>query len=357
MKKRYGAPLVLVMVILLLMVIAHIVLPYVIRDYLNGKLDHMGDYHGQIDDVDLALWRGAYRINDLRIVKVTGKVPVPLLDAPVIDLSVSWSALWHNQAIVARVLFLRPELNFVDGSDSQSSQTGAGTNWRAVLEKLLPITLDEVRVEDGRIHFRNFQSRPPVNLSASAVQASLYNLTNVADERGRRVARFDGHAQLFGQAPLQVQATFDPFSGFDEFQLRLRAEDVELRRLNDFASAYGKFDFNQGRGTLVLEAQADHGRLSGYLKPLLRGVDVFNWQQDVEAHDKSLFRSIWEALVGGGETALKNQQKDQFATRVAISGNVHRQDVNGFEAFLGILRNAFIEAFNARYERSSPAER
>lgn len=354
MKRRYSGTLAGVVAVVVLLVAAYIALPFVIRDYLNGKLDRMGDYHGQIADVDLALWRGAYRINGLRIVKVNGKVPVPLLDAPVIDLAVSWHSLWYDHAVVARVLFLRPELNFVDGGSHQASQTGAGTDWRAQLEKLLPITLNEVRVEDGHLNFRNYQSKPPVHLTASDVQASLYNLTNVADDKGTRVARFDGHARLFEQAPLEVQATFDPFTHFEDFDLRLRASDVELRRLNDFASAYGKFDFNQGHGTLVLEAHADKGQVSGYIKPLLRDVDVFNWQQDVENRDKSLFRSIWEALVGGGETALKNQRKDQFATRVELRGNVHRQDISAFEAFLGILRNAFIQAFNARYERSAP---
>jgi hypothetical protein len=195
-----------------------------------------------------------------------------------------------------------------------------------------------------------------VHLTASAVQASLYNLTNVRDEKGERVARFEGHAQLFGQAPLEVQASFDPFANFEDFELRLRASDVELRRVNDFAAAYGKFDFNQGHGTLVIEARADEGRLSGYIKPLLRDVDVFNWQQDVEEKDKGLFRSIWEALVGGGETLLKNQRKDQFATRVELSGNIHDRDVSAFQAFLGILRNAFIQAFSARYERSAPED-
>ncbi|KAF1071928.1 MAG: hypothetical protein GAK45_00378 [Pseudomonas citronellolis] len=354
MRKRYGVPLGVLLTILVLLVIAHLALPYVIRNYLNDKLERMGDYHGQIADVDLALWRGAYRINGLRIVKVNGEVPVPLLDAPVIDLAVSWHALWYDHAVVARVLFQRPELNFVDGGDRQASQTGAGTDWRAELEKLLPITLNEVRVQDGRLNFRNYQSRPPVHLAASDVQASVYNLTTVADDHGQRVARFEGHAQLFGQAPLQVAATFDPFSNFEDFDLRLRASDIELRRLNDFAAAYGKFDFNQGQGTVVIEAHAQQGQLSGYIKPLLRDVDVFNWQQDVEDRNKSWFRSIWEALVGGSETLLKNQRKDQFATRVDLSGNVHRQDISGFQAFLGILRNAFIQAFSARYERSAP---
>ncbi|MEG2914791.1 MAG: hypothetical protein RR897_24670, partial [Pseudomonas sp.] len=63
-----------------------------------------------------------------------------------------------------------------------------------------------------------------------------------------------------------------------------------------------------------------------------------------------------EALVGGTETVLKNQVKNQFATRVELSGNVHQQNINAFEAFLQILRNGFVQAFNARYERPKPDE-
>jgi hypothetical protein len=350
MKRRYSLPFYSMFGLLALLLVLHLTLPYLVRDYLNDKLADMGDYRGQISDVDLAWWRGAYRINELQIVKINGDVPVPLLDAPIIDLAVSWHALWYEHGVVARVLFESPELNFVDGGERpEDTQTGAGVDWRAQLEKLLPITLDEVRVINGRITFRNFTSQPPVDLQASDVSASLYNLTNVADERGERVARFEGHALLLDHAPLEASAVFDPFENFEGFEFRLRATDIELRRLNDFSRAYGKFDFNAGSGDIVIEASADKGQLSGYVKPLLRNVDVFNWQQDVEQESKGFFRSIWE-------TVLRNQPSDQFATRVELHGNVHQQDVSGLQAFLGILRNAFIEAFNSRFENPPPAE-
>ncbi|MNP57883.1 hypothetical protein D3C76_1527500 [compost metagenome] len=74
----------------------------------------------------------------------------------------------------------------------------------------------------------------------------------------------------------------------------------------------------------------------------------------MENKNKGLFRSVWEALVGGTETVLKNQGKNQFATRVELRGNVHQRDISAFEAFLQILRNGFIQAFNARYEQPKP---
>ncbi|MDU9391401.1 DUF748 domain-containing protein [Pseudomonas sp. zfem002] len=354
MKRRYRWPLLGLASLLAVLLAVHLALPWLVRDYLNEKLADMGDYRGQIADVDLAWWRGAYRINGLQIVKTRGKVPVPLLQAPLIDLSVSWYALWYERAVVAEVEFLRPELNFVDGGSQQASQTGQGTNWRQQLEKLLPITLDEVRIVDGTLSFRNFNSKPPVDLQATRLNASIRNLTNVVDKQGRRDASFAGKALLPGDAPVESTATFDPLSDFEDFQFRLRATDLQLRRLNAFASAYGKFDFKAGHGDLVIEAQAVKGRLSGYIKPLLRDVEVFDWQQDVENKDKTIFRSIWEALVGATETVLKNQPKNQFATRVELSGSVRQSDISAFEAFLQILRNGFIEAFNARYERSPP---
>ncbi|WP_437179939.1 DUF748 domain-containing protein [Pseudomonas azerbaijanoccidentalis] len=355
MKRRYRWPLWTLAGLVVVLIALHFALPYLVRDYLNDKLANMGDYRGQIVDVDLALWRGAYKINGLKIVKVDGKVPVPFVNAPLIDLSVSWHSLWYDHAVVAEVQFIKPEVNFVDGgANKQNSQTGQGTDWRAQLGKLLPITLNEVRINDGKITFRNFNSKPPVNMNATNVDASIFNLTNVVDTKGKRDARFEGKALLLGHAPLETTATFDPLSNFEDFEFRMRAKDIELKRMNDFASAYGKFDFNAGHGDVVIEAEANKGRLKGYIKPLLRDVDVFNWQQDVENKNKGLFRSVWEALVGGTETVLKNQGKNQFATRVELSGSVHQSDISAFEAFLQILRNGFVQAFNARYERPKP---
>ncbi|WP_055002186.1 DUF748 domain-containing protein [Pseudomonas coronafaciens] len=353
MKRRYSWPLWTMAALVVLLIAINIALPYLVRDYLNDKLADMGDYRGQISDVDLALWRGAYRIKGLKIVKTDGKVPVPFVDAPMIELAVSWNSLWNDHAVVAKALFTDPQINFVDGGNNkQASQTGQGTDWRTQLDKLLPITLNELRINNGRITFNNFNSTPKVKIDADQVNASFYNLTNVVDVEGNRDSEFKGKARLLGHADLESTARFDPFSNFEDFDFRLRATGIQLKKLNDFSSAYGKFDFNAGDGDIVIEAQADKGQLTGYIKPLLRNVDVFNWHQDVENKDKGIFRSVWEALVGTSETVLKNQRENQFATRVDLSGSVHQQDISGFQAFLQILRNAFVQAFNARYENS-----
>ncbi|QIJ01520.1 DUF748 domain-containing protein [Stutzerimonas balearica] len=351
MKHRY-LPLWLVAALILLLLVLHLALPVLVRNYLNETMAEMGDYSGHVDDVDLAWWRGAYRLQGLRIEKRDKQVQAPLFKAPEIDIAISWRALWQDRAIVAEVTFERPELNFVDGGDKGESQSGEGVDWRDKLEELLPITLNEIRVVDGQVSFRNFTSDPPVHVYASDVDASLYNLTNTRGEDGKRVATFEGTGKLFNRDPIEASARFDPFTEWQDFELNLRTTGVALTQLNDFSQAYGKFDFAGGTADLVMEVEATDGQLSGYIKPLLRNVDVFDLEQDVENDDKGFFQGLWEAVVGGGQEVLQNQRKDQFATRIELSGSTQSADMSPFQAFIAVLRNAFVQAFTARFEHS-----
>lgn len=184
----------------------------------------------------------------------------PCSKAPLIDLAISWQSLWDDHAVVAKVRFINPEVNFVDGgANRQASQTGKGTDWRAQLGKLAPFTLDEVRIEDGARSPSTTSAPSLVNINATAVNASFYNphQRGASARPARRPLR--GKALLQGQAPLEASATFDPLSNFENFEFRFRAKDLQLKRMNDFASAYGKFDFKAGTSGVVIEARAEKG--------------------------------------------------------------------------------------------------
>jgi hypothetical protein len=132
-----------------------------VRDYLNDTLADMGDYRGYIADIDLARWRGAYRTKELSIVKADGKVPVPLLHAPRSELAVSLEGALPGTRRGAQVQFEQARGNFIDGgADKQAAQTGQGTDWRAQLAKLPPITLIEVRINQAVVRFYNLTSSP-----------------------------------------------------------------------------------------------------------------------------------------------------------------------------------------------------
>jgi hypothetical protein len=338
-----------ILVVVALLVAARVALPYVVRDQINKEMATLGPYRGQVADVELHLWRGAYAIKGMLIEKSSSKVPVPLFKAPQIDLSVSWHQLFHG-AIVAEVIFDRPEINLVDGRSGGDSQSGRGVYWRAELDRLLPIQLNEVRVRDGTVAFRAFDTKPQVELKATEVQATIQNLTNVRGAAGKRVAEFEARAMVLQDAPLETKASFDPFGTLDDFDFNLRVLKLKLTKLNPLLQAYARLDVASGDGELVMELQASDGQLDGYAKPLFQDLKMLSWQQDVvEQHDNPL-RLAWEALAGGTAFMFKNQRADQFATRIPIRGDLKNPTTGKLDAFLAIRRNAFVEAFKPQFE-------
>jgi hypothetical protein len=336
-------------VLVVALIIVRVMLATWVASYVNARIDRMGDYHGHLASVDLHLWRGAYSINNLGIDKRTSKVPVPLVKAPRIDLSVSWSALFHG-AVVAQVVFHEPELNFVDTPGKGGGQSGQGVDWRAQLEQLFPVRLDEVHVRNGKVHFRNFGSDPPVDLVATNVDGTVRNLSNTRTA-AERAASFDLTARILGDAPLTTHAEFDPLGTLRDFNFAVKVSDVDLKKANDFLQAYAKVDVEKGSGDFVMELTSRKGVLDGYAKPLFHDVQVFSWKHDVEEQHDNPLRVAWEALAGGIQNLFKNHSEDQFATRVPIHGTIEQKDVSTLDAIGGVLHNAFVQAFRPSFEK------
>lgn len=347
---------ILVAVLALLLIILHLMLPWLVREYLNDKLADMGDYRGHVEDVDLTWWNGAYRLNGLNIIKVEGETQVPFVTLPSMDIKVRMRALWKEGVLIGVVDLHEPEVNFVDGDSEAQKQTGEGVDWRAQLEDMVPVRLNEVNVHNGTLYFRNFSSEPQVNLNASAVQMTVRNLTNAPDDQGQRSASMEGTARFLDHAPVEASAHFDPLGRVDNLDLQLRILGMDLTRINDFSSAYGKFDFRAGEGDLTMELDVDERQLTGYIKPLMRDVDVFDMDQDIRNEDKGFFRGLWEAVVHGGQEVLQNQRKDQFATRIELTGSLDNAEMSAFQVFIQILRNAFVEAFTPQFEQALESE-
>ena len=53
-----------------------------VRDYVNRKLFKMPDYRFHVDAVILHLWRDAYSVHNMKVVKIDGKGRVPFSFAP-----------------------------------------------------------------------------------------------------------------------------------------------------------------------------------------------------------------------------------------------------------------------------------
>lgn len=320
------------------------VMPTWIANYLNRGLDRMGNYHGRVASVDVHLWRGTYSINELRIEKQNGRVPVPLVHASRTDLTISWSAVMAGTA-VAVIHIQQPEFNLVNGSSAASTQYGEGVDWRAQIEALLPVRLGEVHVHDGRVHLRDFGSTPPIDLLAIDVDGAVLHLMG---PRGpERAGSLTVAARMLGNAPVTAQAHFDPRDPLRDFSFITQGTGLDLRAANSILAAYAALGVESGTADFVMELEAKNGRLTGYAKPLFHDVKMLSWKADIEEHHANPFRLVWEFIAG--RTIFKNHDEGPFATRVEISGAIGSTKTNQVEEIVGILRNAFAKPFKSRF--------
>jgi hypothetical protein len=326
---------------------ARLALPSVLLWYVNDTIDRNPLYDGKVGDIDVSLWRGAYTIKDIRLDKVTGNVPVPLFSAPRVDLAIEWAALMNGK-VVGRIVFDRPELNFVDGSDSSEDQTGSGGPWLSIIRDLFPFKINSAVVHDGSIHFRAFASKPPLDLPLTNLEASVENLTNVRDDISPMAATVKATGLALGHAKLEYEMKIDPFSYKPTFQLALRLLGLDVTKLNDLANAYGGVDFEDGWFNLVVELNGQEGQLDGYVKPLFRHLKVFNPIRDAQKDNPIQY--FWEAIVGAAAEILKNQPRDQVATLIPVTGDVTSPNQDILATIGNVLRNAFIRAYLPRLQ-------
>ncbi len=328
-------------------VVVRAFLPSVIIYYVNKTLDENPLYDGKVDDVDLHLYRGAYTIKDVKLIKTTGNVPVPLFSAPEIDLAISWDGIRHGK-LVGSVRMNSPEVNFVDskkaGSDKNGEdQTGAGGPWLAMLNDLFPFKINRVLINNGSVHFRAYPiGEKPVDVYLSRLEANVDNLTNIRDETAPMITTVTATGLAMDTARFEYQMKLDPFSYKPTFHMMMRLLNLDVTRLNDLTRTYGAFDFEHGWFDLVIELDAKEGYLKGYTKPLFRQLKIFTAK---DLKEDNVLEAFWEALVGGAQELLKNHNRDQFGTLIPFTGQVDGPKANIFDTIINVLRNGFIRAY------------
>lgn len=339
------------MVLLVLLVVGAVgraIMPWAVRRYVNRTLDRSVLYSGKIGPVEIHLIRGAYSIRDVQISKTTGDIPVPFFSARRVDFALQWDALVHRK-IVGRVLIQEPELNFVDGPTAGESQTGAGGDWLQIIRDLFPFRINRALVENGSVHFRSYKEKTPVDVYLSQFNASIDNLTNIRNQTTPLVSTVQATAMMMDEAKFEYKMTLDPFAYRPTFHMAMRLLGLDVTKLNTLALAYGDFDFKRGWFDLVVQANANEGQLSGYVKPLFRDLKIFSLKQDLK--EDTVLQFFWQALLGATTTVFKNQPRNQFGTLIPFASATSGATTTDILATIGnVLRNAFIRAYLPRLQ-------
>jgi Domain of Unknown Function (DUF748) len=338
--RRRDKVLIAVGVVLTIVIVARAALPVWVENFMNEQLAALEGYDGRVEDVDVALWRGGFAADDLRIVRTTADHETPFFDAERIEVTLEWKSLMKGK-IAAEGRALRPVLNLVQAKDKEDSQMGTETKWPTGLAELYPFEINTFKVVDGTITFRAPGIQTEDALTANHVNAVVSNLRNVNEENKEAFARFESSAQVLGEAPMRIAGALDPLAKQPTFDVNMELEQVQLTEVNPWLQEFLKADAQAGTFQLYMELAAADGAFKGYAKPLMQNVDMYGSQED----NDPLLRKVWEGIVEFAANVVENEEEDQVGARIPFSGTINDPQTSIWATIASVLRNAFVSAF------------
>ncbi len=322
------------------LLLIRIILPYVLLHVANDRLKKTKGYYGHIADLDLAIIRGAYTIEGFYLDKKdsVSEKRTPFLRAGVIDLSVEWQALFHG-SIVGELVIDTAEVRFTKEAAEPADLQKDTASFADLLHDFMPLKINRLEIHNSAIRYIDPSSSPKVDVQLSNVDVLATNLTNAVDRNVVLPSEVKATAGLYG-GELTFNMGIDLLAAAPTFDMNLKLTETKLVELNELLQAYAKVDVNKGTMSLYAEMATRNGEFTGYVKPVIKGLDVLG----PEDKNDSFFHKIYEGIVGTAGAILTNPKKDQVATKVELKGKLDDVKTSSIYAVLQLLRNAFIQA-------------
>ena len=207
------------------------------------------------------------------------------------------------------------------------------------------IRIDHATIRNSDFGFVNEMSDPRYRVFLTNGELEMENVSNQFTE-GIGVMKLKG--KFMGSGDTVLKASFRPEAKSPDFDLSVKIEETQMRSMNDLLRAYGKFDVVRGLFSFYSELSVKNGHIEGYVKPLFKDMKAYDKRQDAE---KSLFRKMYEGLIDGMATLLKNRQRQEVATKATISGPVGNTKTSTWEMVVRLIQNAFFDAILPGFDR------
>ena len=335
LKKRY----VIVIIIAVLIVAFRIYLPTLVKNNINKILADIPGYYGEVEDVDIALIRGAYVINGMYLNKVNAKTQVPFLKFPKNDISIEWKSLFKGK-IVSEIIMTSPEVIYVfeDQKTPTEGETADVDDWTKALTDIVPIDINHFEVHDGKIAFVQLQADPNIDLTIDKIELYADNLRNVVSKDRTLPSPFRATGVTFGDGNMTLEGGINLIKEIPDMNLEFSLEKSNATTLNDLTRHYAGIDFEKGTFELYSELAIADGHLKGYMKPMLTDTKLIG-------KDDGFLGVLWEGFVGFFKFILKNQRTDTLATKIPLEGDLNNVQAGVWPTVINIFGNAWIKAF------------
>jgi len=341
-KKKVLIPL----TILLVLIAARLYLPTWVKGYINEVLADIPGYYGQVDDVDLSLYRGAYTIKGMYLNKVDAETQVPFLKFPETDISIEWKALFDG-AIVAELDMYSPEVIYVmeDQETGPGEESASVDDWTNALKDIVPLEINNFEVYNGKIALVGLMAEPNIDLQINKLRLSAQNLRNVIETERVLPSPITATGVSFGGGTVNLDGNMNLFQEIPDMDISFSLEKAEAKALNDLTSYFAGLDFESGTFELYSEIAIADAYLKGYLKPMLTNTTMIG-------EEDGFLETLWEGFTSFFKFILKNKGTDTIATEVPIEGDLNNTQAGVWPTIGGIFKNGWFKAFKGETDES-----
>ncbi len=119
--------------------------------------------------------------------------------------------------------------------------------------------------------------------------------------------------------------------------------------MNDFLRAYANVDAEKGKCQLFSELRVNHGKITGYAKPIIEDLSLVKLEDLVD----DPLRFIWESIVSVFAFLFTNHGQGTMATRITLSDTINGPDVDWLAVLGGLFENAYIEHFKPQLDKAN----
>ncbi|MGA6926185.1 MAG: DUF748 domain-containing protein, partial [Desulfosarcina sp.] len=278
-------------------------------------LEHLGPL---VKGSGVSIDRGTIQTLRVELEYNTSVRQIHVLEATISDLKSSYVYSGGNNVLMAEI------------------EKSAGPKKKGSPE--MDLRVDKLALSAADIGFINRKTDPDYRVFVSDTRLEVEHVKEKdGQQKEPMTVRLRG--AFMGAGNMVVYGTFRPRK--NDFDLRLAIQDTPVTDMNALLKAYTGLDAASGLFSLYSEVSVHDQRIDGYVKPLLRNVEMLDSRQD---QDENLFNKIYEGAVDVLTELLENQPRDEVATRTDLSGKLENPDANTLETLLNLVRNAFFDA-------------
>jgi hypothetical protein len=346
LKPWHRRTLTTLLVVAAVLLVARMIAPYYVKRAVDRRLSEIPGYSGHVQGIALHIWRGAYRIDGITIVKNGNKVSDPFFSADRIDFSVAWKEIFHGR-FVSQIFVKDGHLTFLRGPDEESSQLTADKRWQDVINDLFPIDITYLDIRGGVLRFVDTTHTPRVDIAIRDLRVAATGLQNRPSKDGDEFpAKIDITGVTIGDGQFHLFTKAEPLADKAHFQLAMELRKVSLPALNDFLKAYANVEVSKGQFEVFAQMAMAKDHYEGYVKPFLSDLSF----DDIKEENQSLGHKVWKAVVAGIADLAKNKDSKQVATRIPFSGEASGLDIHMWKSIENGLHHGFVKALPKGFE-------